>query len=150
MRKAFAVAALSAGVSLTALGTAQAVEIEYWQYVFDTRVEAMDQLIAEFEAANPDITVVHQTFPYADYQTRLVAAKAAGQGPDVAQLFYGWVDQFVDGELLQPLDPEVFPPEQIEAEFFPIVTAMKRNDQYYGLPTAVRSLALFYNKQLFE
>lgn len=150
MRKTLAMTVLSAGVSLAALGSAQAVEIEYWQYVFDTRVQAMDQLIANFEAANPDITVRHTTFPYADYQTRVVAAKAAGQGPDVVQLFYGWVDQFVDGELLQPLDPEVFPTEEIEAEFFPIVTAMKRNDQYYGLPTAVRSLALFYNKQLFE
>lgn len=150
MRKAFALTALAAGVSVAALGTAQAVEIEYWQYVYDTRIEAMDQLIANFEAANPDITVKHTTFPYADYQTRLVAAKLAGQGPDVAQLFYGWLDQFVDGELLQPLDPAVFPHEEIEADFFPIVTAMKRNDQYYGLPTAVRSLALFYNRDLFE
>lgn len=143
-------AGLAAGVSLMAMGSAQAVEIEYWQYVFESRVQAMDQLIENFEAANPDITVKHTTFPYADYQTRVVAAKAAGQGPDVVQLFYGWTDQFVNGGLIQPLDPEVFPPEQIESEFFPIVSAMKRDGNYYGLPTAVRSLALFYNKALFE
>jgi multiple sugar transport system substrate-binding protein len=143
-------AGLAAGVSLMAMGSAQAVEIEYWQYVFDSRVQAMDQLIENFEAANPDITVRHTTFPYADYQTRVVAAKAAGQGPDVVQLFYGWTDQFVNGGLIQPLDPEVFPPEEIESEFFPIVSAMQRDRNYYGLPTAVRSLALFYNKALFE
>jgi multiple sugar transport system substrate-binding protein len=143
-------AGLAAGVSLMAMGSAQAVEIEYWQYVFDSRVQAMDQLIENFEAANPDITVKHTTFPYADYQTRVVAAKAAGQGPDVVQLFYGWTDQFVNGGLIQPLDPEVFPPEEIESEFFPIVSAMQRDGDYYGLPTAVRSLALFYNKALFE
>lgn len=143
-------AGLAAGISLMALGSAQAVEIEYWQYVFDTRVQAMDQLIANFEAANPDITVKHVTFPYADYQTRVVAAKVAGQGPDVVQLFYGWLDNFVAGQLIQPLDPEVFPHEEIESEFFPIVSAMKRGEDYYGLPTAVRSLALFYNKALFE
>lgn len=150
MRNAIAVAALSAGVSFSALGAAQAVEIQYWQYVFDTRVQAMDQLIANFEAANPDITVNHQTFPYADYQTRVVAANVAGQGPDVVQLFYGWVDNFIAGGLIQPLDPEVFPNETIEAEFFPIVSAMERDGQYWGLPTAVRSLALFYNKDIFE
>lgn len=143
-------AGLAAGISFMALGSAQAVEIEYWQYVFDTRVQAMDQLIANFEAANPDITVKHVTFPYADYQTRVVAAKVAGQGPDVVQLFYGWLDNFVAGQLIQPLNPEVFPHEEIESEFFPIVTAMKRGEDYYGLPTAVRSLALFYNKALFE
>ncbi|RYF97560.1 MAG: extracellular solute-binding protein, partial [Caulobacteraceae bacterium] len=94
MRKAY-VAGLAAGISFIAMGAAQAVEIEYWQYVFDSRVQAMDQLIEKFEAANPDITVKQTTFPYADYQTRVVAAKVAGQGPDVVQLFYGWTDQFV-------------------------------------------------------
>ena len=142
-------AGLAAGISFLALGSAQAVEIEYWQYVFDSRVKAMDQLIENFEAANPDITVKHTTFPYADYQTRVVAAKVAGQGPDVVQLFYGWLDQFVAGGLIQPLDPAVFPHDAIESEFFPIVSAMKRGDDYYGLPTAVRSLALFYNKAIF-
>ena len=143
-------AGLAAGVSLLAMGSAQAVEIEYWQYVFDSRVQAMDQLIAKFQEANPDITVKQTTFPYADYQTRVVAAKVAGQGPDVVQLFYGWTDQFVNGGLIQPLDPAVFPHAEIESDFFPIVSAMKRGDSYYGLPTAVRSLALFYNKALFD
>lgn len=142
-------AGLAAGISFLALGSAQAVEIEYWQYVFDSRVQAMDKLIANFEAANPDITVKQTTFPYADYQTRVVAAKVAGQGPDVVQLFYGWLDTFVAGGLIQPLDPAVFSHEEIESEFFPIVTAMKVGEDYYGLPTAVRSLALFYNKDLF-
>jgi multiple sugar transport system substrate-binding protein len=150
MRNRVRLAGLAAGISLLAMGSAQAVEIEYWQYVFDTRVQAMDQLIEKFEAANPDITVKHTTFPYADYQTRVIAAKAAGQGPDVLQMFYGWLDTFVAGEVLQPLSPTTFPHDTIEADFFPIVTAMKRGEDYYGLPTAVRSLALFYNKKLFE
>jgi multiple sugar transport system substrate-binding protein len=55
----------------------------------------------------------------------------------------------VSGGLVQPLDPAVFPHEEIESEFFPIVSAMKRGDDYYGIPTAVRSLALFYNKAIF-
>ena len=82
MRNKAKLAGLAAGISFLALGSAQAVEIEYWQYVFDTRVQAMDQLIEKFEAANPDITVKQVTFPYADYQTRVVAAKVAGAGPD--------------------------------------------------------------------
>lgn len=143
-------AGLMAGASLFAATGANAVEIEYWQYVFETRVNAMDKLIANFEAANPDITVKQVTFPYADYQTRVVAATMAKKGPDVMQLFYGWTDQFVKGKVIQPLDAGVFPHDKIEAEFFPIVSAMKRGEDYYGLPTAVRSLALFYNKKLFE
>jgi tripartite-type tricarboxylate transporter receptor subunit TctC len=47
-----------------------------------------------------------------------------------------------------PSAPEAGLPGVVFEEFFPIVTAMKRGDSYYGLPTAVRSLALFDNKKL--
>lgn len=150
MLNRFVLAAFAAGVSLLAVGSAQAVQIDYWQYVFETRVKAMDQLIKNFEAANPGITVKQTTFPYADYQTKVIAAQAAGQGPDVVQFFYGWLDKFIEGGVLQPLDPAVFPSAEIESDFFPIVTAVKRGDKYYGLPSAVRSLALFYNKKLLD
>ena len=150
MRRGLILAGLIAGFSTLAVNAAQAVEIEYWQYVFETRVKAMDELIANFEKANPYIKVKQTTFPYADYQTRVVAANMGGKGPDVMQLFYGWLDKFVAGKLLQPLPTDMFPHDKIESDFFPIVTAMKRGENYYGLPTAVRSLALFYNKKLLK
>lgn len=140
--------AAAVGLGLLSAHPARAVEIEYWQYIFETRVKAMDRLIVEFHKANPDITVRQTTFPYADYQTKVSAAVAAGNGPDVVQLFYGWLDGFVAAKLIQPLPKDAFPDAAIEADFFPIVSAMKRNGDYYGLPTAVRSLALFYNKKL--
>lgn len=129
---------------------AQAVEIEYWQYVFDARIKAMNELIKRFEVANPGIKVKHTTFPYADYQTKIAAAVPAGQGPDVVQLYYGWLDNFVGAKFIQPLPRDAFPHDVIEKEFYPIVQTMKRDGEYYGLPTAVRTLALFYNKKLFQ
>ena len=89
-------------------------------------------------------------FPYADYRTKVAAAIPAGEGPDVVQLFYGWLNDYVEAELIQPLPTDVFPPARIEEEFFPMVSAMRRGDAYMALPTAVRSLALFYNTRLFE
>ena len=102
------------------LNAAQAVEIEYWQYVFDTRVKAMDRADqASSRPPIPDITVKQTTFPYADYQTTVVAAMPAGQGPDVVQLFYGWLDKFVAGKLLQPLPTDAFPHDKIEKRVLP-------------------------------
>ncbi len=141
---------LMVSVGAVAGTKAQTVEIEYWQYVFDARVKAMNELIKRFEAANPNIKVKQTTFPYADYQTKIAAAMPAGQGPDVVQLFYGWLDNFVGAKFIQPLPRDAFPPAAIEKEFYPIVSAMKRDGEYYALPTAVRSLALFYNKKLFQ
>ncbi|WP_108819848.1 extracellular solute-binding protein [Pseudovibrio sp. Alg231-02] len=148
--KKWMLGATTAACAMYAAGSAQAVEIEYWQYFFEPRVKAMETLIENFEKANPDITVKMTHFPYADYRTKVAAAIPAGQGPDVVQLFYGWLNDYVNAQLIQPLPNDVFPPAEIEAEFFPMVQAMKRGDQYMALPTAVRSLALFYNKRLFD
>ncbi|QQA44993.1 extracellular solute-binding protein [Pelagovum pacificum] len=144
-------ATMTSGVALLSAAPAMAqVEIEYWQYFFDARVTAMEQLIENFEEANPDITVKMTTFPYDNYRTQVAAAIPAGEGPDVVQLFYGWLNDYVEAELIQPLPTDTFPAETIESEYFPMVQAMEIDGEYWALPTAVRSLALFYNKRLFE
>lgn len=129
---------------------ANAVDIEYWQYSYKARLDAMDKLIKAFEAENPDINVIHTNFPYAQYRTKVAASVAAGEGPDVVQLYYGWLDDYLSAKILQPLSEENFPDQMIEDEFFPMVNTMKVKGDYYALPTAVRSLGLFWNKKLFR
>ena len=151
--KPFALGATAAALLATSAVTgaaAQEVEIEYWQYFFDARVAAMEQLIESFEEANPGITVTMTHFPYADYRTKVAAAIPAGEGPDVVQLFYGWLNDYIEADLIQPLPEDAFPAAEIDEAYFPMVGAMKRDGQYYALPTAVRSLALFYNERLLE
>ena len=143
-------ALLASAAAMAATGASAQVEIEYWQYFFEQRVTAMDKLIDNFEAANPGVTVKMTHFPYADYRTKVAASIPAGEGPDIVQLFYGWLNDYVAAELIQPLPAAAVPAERIEAEFYPMVQAMKIDGEYWALPTAVRSLALFYNERLLE
>lgn len=138
-----------AGFGMVRPAAAQTVEITYWQYFLKEKEEAVNQLIAEFEKKNPGIKVKHETFPYANYGTKVAASVPAGVGPDVINLFYGWLPQYLKGGYLQPLPESAFPAAKIEAEYFDLVKAAKVDGKYYALPTAVRSLALFYNKDLF-
>ena len=138
-------------ILLTAISTSSfAVDIEYWQYKFDARVKTVDALIDQFEEQNPDINVKHVTFPYSQYRTKMAAAMAADTGPDVLQLYYGWVPDYYSAGLIQPLTDKYISAKEIDEEFYPIVHSMKYDDQYYALPTAVRSLAMFWNKKLFK
>ena len=127
--KALAFATVSGTAALFA-STASAVEIEYWQYFFDARVAAMEQLIEGFEKENPGITVKMTHFPYADYRTKVAAAIPAGEGPDVVQLFYGWLNDYKAAELIQPLPAASFPADQISGDFFPMVAAMREGENY--------------------
>lgn len=124
------------------------VVIEYWQYYFESKIALMDELIAEFNAANPGIEVRQQHFPYDSFQEKLAASVAAGEGPDIVNLFYGWVPKYVKSGVLQPLPSGSFSPETIEAEFAPMVSINKFDGVYYTIPTAVRTLGLLYNKDI--
>ena len=127
----------------------EVVEIEYWQYNFGARVDAMNQLIANFEEANPNIKVIHNAdIPYAEFRDKIAASVPAGVGPDVATLFYGWQSVWIDAGYLVPLPEDAFPPSMVGEKFSPMVQASFVEGTLYTLPTAVRALALFYNKDL--
>lgn len=133
-------------LALTGTGSGQPqVTISYWQYFFASKVKLVDELVKQFEAQNPGIKVAHENFPYDAYNQKVASAVPAGQGPDVINLFYGWVPLYVDSGYLQPLPAEAFPAMDIERDFVPMVKNSKFDGKYWALPTAVRSLALFYN-----
>ncbi|NOX61354.1 MAG: extracellular solute-binding protein [Chloroflexi bacterium] len=127
------------------------IEIEYWQYNFGARVDAMNKLIEMFEAENPDIKIIHNSdIPYDNYRDKIAASVPAGVGPDVATLFYGWQPAWIDAGYIVPLPEDQFPPDMVVKEFSPMVQASFFDGTLYTLPTAVRTLALFYNKDLME
>ncbi len=140
---------LMMGIQVTAQD--DVIEIEYWQYFFEARQGAMDMLIEQFEAENPDVRVIHNSdIAYDNFRTELATSVAGGVGPDVVSLFYGWIPAFVDAGYLVPL-PEPFTEEYINENFVPMVSGSAAFEgEYYAVPTAVRSLALFYNIDLLE
>ena len=125
--------------------------ITYWQYFYQTKKDTINELIKDFEKENPDIEVVHETFPYADFGTKVASSIPIGRGPDVITLYYGWLPSYVGADYLIPLPEKYFPEEFINENFFSFVKpGVTYEGNIYALPIAVRSLALFYNKKLFE
>lgn len=145
----FVVIALLFAVNLSAQD--DVIEIEYWQYNFGARVEAMNMLIEQFEAENPDIDVIHNSdIAYDNFRDEIAASAPAGVGPDVVTLFYGWIPAFVDAGYLVPL-PEPFTEEYINENFVPMVAGSAGFEgEYWAVPTAVRSLSMFYNIDMLE
>ncbi|MFC7391410.1 extracellular solute-binding protein [Scopulibacillus cellulosilyticus] len=126
------------------------VTITYWQYTFPSKVKEMNTLIQKFEKENPDIKVVAQDFPYEKYNQKIAAAMNANKGPDIMNLYYGWLPQYEKKGYIQPIPEDFMSTKQIDQYYIPMVKSSKIHGKYYGLPTAVRSLALFWNKDLFK
>ncbi|GMK37256.1 sugar ABC transporter substrate-binding protein [Paenibacillus sp. CCS19] len=125
------------------------VTIEYWQYEYPSKVELINELINKFEEQNPNITVKQTNFPYDQYNEKVATLVPAGKGPDVINLYYGWLPKYVSSGFLQPLPESGFPASDIANKYYPLVNASKIDGSYWAIPTAVRTLAVFYNKDLF-
>lgn len=141
------VAVMAFAAVAPAFAQSEPVTIRYWQYYFETKVDLIDELIAEFEAENPGVKVIHEDFPYEAYGPKVATAVPAGEGPEIANLFYGWLPAWVNAGYLKPLPMDA---ADIERDFIPMVEGASMNGEYYGLPTGVRSLAVFYNKDMLR
>lgn len=129
---------------------ANPVTITYWQYTYPTKVTEIKNLIKEFEAKNPEIKVVEQDYPHDQFENKVFAAQKAGVGPDVVNIYNGWIAQFVKQKAIQPIPSELMSQKDIQDFYVKTVQPQSGDGQYYSLPTAVRSLALFWNKDLFK
>jgi len=126
------------------------VSIEYWQYFYQSKVTLIDKVIKDFEAKNPNITVTTKNFPYDSYQQKLTAAVSANQSPDIVNLYYGWIPKYVQSGVLQVLPSSAFPTATIEKEYPSFIKTNKINGKYYSIPTAVRTMGIFWNKDIFK
>jgi multiple sugar transport system substrate-binding protein len=127
-------------------------KIVHWQHSSPARDEMMKRLAQEFMAANPDVEVEVQVYPLAEYLNKVLVALAGGAGPDTMQVRSNWVPWLIPSGMVQPLAESLITTEEIDTEFIPgPLEPLKGADgRYYGLPTDVQTVVLFYQPQLFE
>lgn len=135
-------------------GTIQSATLEFWG-VFDDR-SAFDKVSSDFQASNPGIKVLYRQFSYEDYEKSLIDSLAAGTGPDIVMIHNTWLPKH--GDKLKAL-PATIPGQKeplltiqdYKASFVDVAFSdFVFNNQIYGLPLYVDTLALFYNKDILN
>lgn len=123
--------------------------ITYWQHSSQARDDMMKALAYEFMQENEDINVKMEFIAQDDYNTKLISALATNAAPSVMQVQAGLVSKLVKADAIQPLDESIIPAAEIQEDFTEAsVGALKINDKYYGLPTDVQTIVLYWNKDL--
>lgn len=83
------------------------VTLTYWDFLDPSqdnpRSNALKENIANFEAANPDITIDLSVVSLGDMLNRLPQSAAAGQAPDVFKMFTPTVPQMAAAGAYSPL-----------------------------------------------
>ncbi len=113
----------------------------------EDRAEELDQIIAAFEAENPNIQIEPYNMPFGDYFTMLQADFAGGEPPDVFELNYENFVAFAANDVLLDLSEYV----SADAPYYPqALAAFQYQDKQFALPETFSTVVLFYNKDLFD
>jgi len=126
------------------------IVLEYWRHHYGPEQKATEGFIRDFEAANPQVRIRFVSIPYNTYVSKIVSSLAAGAGPDIINIHNSWAYSYIKGGNIQPVPTEMLSTEQIERDYFPLISSFRMGESYYGLPIGGGNLGLFYNVRLFR
>jgi len=120
--------------------------ITLWHSYRGAERDALDEVTDAWAKAHPEVDVEVLAVPSKAYKSRLQSAIPRGNGPDLFIEAHELVGEWSGSKLLQPallpddLALDAFAPASIEAVSF--------RDTVWGVPIAVKSVALFQNRGL--
>ncbi len=109
----------------------------------ESQVPALERLAAEFER-DYGIRVEIQQVVFGDIKSKFLTAAPAGEGPDIIIGAHDWVGELAMDGLLEPIP---FLPQR-DLYYDVAVEAFSYGGRLYGLPYALESIAIIYNKDL--
>jgi multiple sugar transport system substrate-binding protein len=108
----------------------------------------LDDQIQAFQNANPNITIKKMVMS-GDYLQAIQAKIASKTEPDVYYLDVALASNFISKGVLEPLDSYI--DQEDLKDFQPnLLQGFQADGKTYGLPKDYNTLALFYNKEMFE
>lgn len=151
------------------------ITLNYWR-VFDDS-DSMSETIDAYQKIHPNVTINYRKFRYEEYEQELLQGFAEDRGPDMLSLHATWVDRYIPK--IAPMPPRLrvgefemkgalnkksvsktiemagITPVDIRKSFVETVSAdsirtIDQQEYVFGVPLALDTLALFYNRDIFD
>ncbi len=135
------------GCSDSGMGKAQPVELLVWKPFVDS--ESMRSLIDAYQELHRNVRITYVQPDGTDYETELLNALAAGNGPDIFSINNAWLPQYIDKVTEAPESQWRY--VDYKNDFVDTVTTdFTRDNKIYGAAMSVDALALYYNKSMLS
>jgi multiple sugar transport system substrate-binding protein len=109
------------------------------------------QIVADFEAAYPNIKVNVEVSDWDSYWDKLKTQLAANTPPDIFAMDAPLYLDYKSRGVLLNLQPYIDKDPNMLKDVYPqTLEAYKTPDGYYGLPRDFQTIVLFYNKDMFD
>ena len=138
----------ASSASTTADGKTQ-LNILWWGS--QTRHELTTQMLEKFQEANPDIEVVMDYSDWDGYWTKLPAQVAGGQTPDVFQMDYAKLAQYVENGVMAPLDDYVADGSlDLSNVAQSVIDSGSIDGKLYAVSTGTNAPVMLYRKDILD
>ena len=123
-------------------------DLDFWG-VFD-KSSVYQNVIDQFQDLHQGIKINYRQLDPETYENELINALAAGRGPDIFMIHNTWLPKHYDK--ISPLPEEKLNIAVYGDQLFPKVvkTDFTSNDTIYAFPLSIDTLALVYNKDIFD
>jgi len=155
----------------TIAGSPKPVTLEYWK-VYEESFNISD-LISNYQKQYPYVTINFKNFTPEEYENELLKAFAEDRGPDIFSIHTTWMKKYQSLNLPMPAEitmPYTYQKGTFQKETFTEMRPQKTltlrdinnlfpdvvynnqviNNQIYGLPLSIDTLALFFNRDLLN
>lgn len=124
------------------------VDLVMWGAFDDS--DAFKEIIAAFREVNPHVGKIdYRKISEQDYRQELIEAMAANKGPDIFLIHNTWLPSFNDK--IEPMSERIIGAQEFLQNFVDVAAKdFVIGGKIYALPLSVDSLALYYNKDLFN
>lgn len=121
--------------------------ISVWHGYIETEEQAFSQAVADFTAANSDVTIDVLAIPFEELTNKFQTEVAAGGGPTLVTGPQDRMASYAEAGLLAPIDESATFLENL----VPVaVDGGRVNDELVGVPINSKVVSLFYNKSMVD
>ena len=146
-RVTFLFCLMSVLAACNALGGGEDGRILLWHSWDETERPALEQVLARFEAVYPADQVISVYMPADELMDRYREASRLGLGPDIFFAPSEWILPLAEEGLIRDVT-ENLPATEIYLSG--TITNVTFENRLFGIPFAVRPVALYYNRNLVE
>jgi multiple sugar transport system substrate-binding protein len=131
------------------------VTLTLWTHTHPPMIKLYKELIKEYEAKHPNVTIKYEQIPNTEFGTKMLTALSNRSGPDIINMDDSALrGDYIPKDLVAPIDPAAFgkgSAEEIEAGYVPgtLDGAKGKDGKLYGVPSEFNATAFAINKAHF-
>lgn len=123
------------------------VNLTFWS-LWDEK-DVFDPIIDGYKQLRPNVNITYKKMTPTEYEQAVVEALAAGKGPDIWIMHNTWLPRHQNK--LTPMPEGFISIEDFSDSFVDVVSQdFVVDGQVYAIPLSVDTLALYYNKDLYN